>query len=119
MVLLGIAPEDSEKEIEYLVNKLVNLRMFTDSNGKMNLSLLDVKGELLIVSQFTLYGDCSTGRRPSFTNAALPELANKLYEKFVDKSKQLVEKVETGIFAAMMEVCLINDGPVTFVIDSQ
>lgn len=118
LVLLGVAPADSEKEVDYLLQKLLNLRIFTDPDGKMNLSLLDVKGELLVVSQFTLYGDCSTGRRPSFTPAAPPILANRLYEMFVEKAKKLVTKVQTGVFAAKMEVALVNDGPITFVIDS-
>ena len=118
LVLLGVSTEDSEKDAQYLVDKIINLRIFEDADDKMNLSLLDVKGELLVVSQFTLYGDVRKGRRPSFINAAPPETANKLYEFFVTESRKQIEKVETGQFQAMMDVELVNDGPVTILIDS-
>ena len=109
---------DSEEKIEYVVDKTINLRIFEDENGKMNLSLKDVGGELLVVSQFTLYGDCRKGKRPSFTNAARPEVATPLYEEFVQKSKDQDIVVQTGQFGAHMMVDLINDGPVTMLLDS-
>lgn len=118
-VLLGIGQEDSEKDIEYLAEKIINLRVFEDSSGKMNLSLLDVNGELLIVSQFTLYGDCRKGKRPSYDKAARPEIADGIYNKFVDYCKQYGIKVQTGKFQAMMMVEIQNDGPVTLLIDSK
>ncbi|CAN5319813.1 D-tyrosyl-tRNA(Tyr) deacylase [soil metagenome] len=118
LVLLGISGEDTEKEAHYLLEKTLNLRMFEDADGKMNLSLLDIKGELLVVSQFTLYGDTRKGRRPSFIEAAKPEKADKLYNFFVSEAKKQVEKVATGRFQAMMDVELVNDGPVTILIDS-
>lgn len=118
LVLLGVSNQDSEKDATYLVEKTLNLRIFEDADGKMNLSLLDVKGELLVVSQFTLYGDARKGRRPSFIDAAQPEKANQLYEFFVSETRKQVEKVETGRFQAMMDVELINDGPVTILLDS-
>ncbi len=118
LVLLGISGDDTEKEAVYILEKMVNLRIFEDAEGKMNLSLLDIKGELLVVSQFTLYGDARKGRRPSFTQAAVPEKANALYEFFVAEAGKQVTKLETGQFQAMMKVESINDGPVTILLDS-
>ena len=117
LVLLGIGPEDTESEADFLVQKLIKLRIFEDENGKMNLALKDVSGELLIVSQFTLYADCSGGNRPSFVNAAKPEKANELYEYFIKKCKEENIKVEHGIFGADMKVELLNDGPVTIILE--
>ncbi|MCP4401342.1 MAG: D-tyrosyl-tRNA(Tyr) deacylase [bacterium] len=117
-VLLGVAKGDAEKEAEYLANKLVNLRIFEDADGKMNLSLPDVGGELLVVSQFTLLGDCRKGRRPGFSQAAPPNEADRLYLYFVEQVRARDVHVETGQFQAMMQVKIFNDGPVTFVIDS-
>lgn len=117
LVLLGVGPEDTKNEADFLVQKLIKLRIFEDENGKMNLSLKDVNGELLIVSQFTLYADCSGGNRPSFVNAAKPEKANELYEYFIRKCEEQDIKVEHGIFGADMQVELLNDGPVTIIID--
>ena len=117
LVLLGVGPEDTKNEADFLVQKLIKLRIFEDDNGKMNLSLKDVNGELLIVSQFTLYADCSGGNRPSFVNAAKPEKANELYEYFIRKCEEQDIKVEHGIFGADMQVELLNDGPVTILID--
>lgn len=118
-VLLGVGQEDSEKDIEYLAEKIINLRVFEDSNQKMNLSLRDVSGELLIISQFTLYGDTRKGKRPSYDKAARPEGAEVMYNKFVDYCKQYDIKVQTGKFQAMMMVEIQNDGPVTLLIDSK
>jgi len=119
LVLLGVSGEDSEKEAIYLLEKIINLRIIEDDDGKMNLSLLDIKGELLVVSQFTLYGDARRGRRPSFIRAAAPEKANSLYEFFVAEARKQIGKVETGRFQAMMDVELVNDGPVTILLDSE
>jgi len=119
LVLLGVSNRDSEKDADHLVEKTLNLRVFEDDDGKMNLSLLDTGGGLLVVSQFTLYGDTRRGRRPSFIDAAAPDEANRLYEYFVDECRKRIDKVETGRFQAMMDVELVNDGPVTILIDSE
>jgi len=118
LIFLGIGKEDTEENIEYLVRKVSELRMFEDDKGKMNLSAIDAGAEFLIVSQFTLLGDCTKGRRPSFDKAASPEIAEKLYKSFVLKLREQNFKVETGEFRAMMDVALVNDGPVTFIIES-
>ncbi|PYP87066.1 MAG: D-tyrosyl-tRNA(Tyr) deacylase [Blastocatellia bacterium AA13] len=118
LVLIGIAGSDAEKDADYLAEKIVHLRIFEDEIGKMNLSLLDKCGAMLVVSQFTLYGDATRGRRPSFTAAARPELANVLYEYFVNRVRSYGVQVETGIFQAMMKVRLVNEGPVTILLES-
>jgi D-aminoacyl-tRNA deacylase len=118
-VLLGICKGDNSEDIKYLKDKILNLRIFPDEEGKLNLSLLDIKGELLIISQFTLYGDCRKGRRPNFMEAMPGEQSNLLYEQFVEECKKEVVKVETGVFGAKMEVEIVNDGPVTLLIDSK
>lgn len=118
LVLIGIAPEDNKETADYLVKKLINLRVFEDENEKMNLSIKDIDGELLIVSQFTLYADCSHGNRPSFVNAAKPKYANELYEYFVQECKKYnIKKINTGKFGADMQVFLQNDGPVTIILE--
>ena len=118
LVLLGVHRDDAEAQAEKLAAKVVELRCFTDDAGKMNLSCRDVDGEVLVVSQFTLYGDCRKGRRPSYTDAAPPEKANALYEYFVGQLRALgVRKVATGEFGAMMSVSLVNEGPVTLIVD--
>ena len=119
LVLLGVHKEDDPSKIPWLSQKLLHLRMFSDEHGKMNLSLMDIRGEILIVSQFTLYAQCSEGRRPDFFSAAAPSLAETLYQQFITAVKSSDLKVETGIFGADMEVSLINDGPVTFIIDGK
>ena len=113
LILLGVAPDDTKEKADAMVKKITKLRIFEDENEKMNLSIRDIKGELLVVSQFTLYADCSGGNRPSFINAAKPDLANELYEYFVGKCKEVIPVVQTGIFGAHMEVSLLNNGPVT------
>ena len=113
MVLVSICNSDTKEIADKLINKLIHLRIFEDENGKSNLSVQDIHGNLLIISQFTLYADCSGGNRPSFVNAAKPDLANELYEYFVKKSKENIPVVQTGVFGAHMEVSLINNGPVT------
>ena len=118
LVFLGVAQEDTLADIDYMANKIANLRIFEDDQGRMNLSILDIDGEALVVSQFTLYGDCRKGRRPSFIAAGRPEKADPLYQEFMDKISQLGVPVKAGIFQAMMDVELINDGPVTMLLDS-
>ncbi|WP_294384961.1 D-aminoacyl-tRNA deacylase [uncultured Clostridium sp.] len=117
-VLLGISKEDTEEDMKYIKDKIVNLRVFSDENDKMNLSLLDIKGELLLISQFTLYGDARKGRRPNFMNALGGEEAKKFYDKFIEMMKETGLKVQTGIFGADMKVDIKNDGPVTILLDS-
>jgi D-tyrosyl-tRNA(Tyr) deacylase len=117
VVLAGFAPGDTDATVQWMAEKVAGLRVFGDAEGKMNLALADVGGELLVVSQFTLYGDTQKGRRPSFIDAALPNVAEPLYEKFVAALRGLGVKVETGRFGAMMDVELVNDGPVTLVIE--
>ncbi len=118
LILLGVGPEDTEKECRYLAEKCLGLRIFEDENGKMNLGLEAVGGEVLVVSQFTLYGNCRKGRRPSFTEAASPELGNALYEKFLDICDELGYPPQHGQFGADMKVQSVNDGPVTLILDT-
>ena len=118
-VLLGVAPDDTNDDADYLAHKIAALRILDDSEGRMNLSLKDVEGELLVVSQFTLYGDVRRGLRPSWSDAAPPEVAEPLYEYFVKKCRELIVRVETGSFRKMMLVELVNDGPVTLMLDSR
>lgn len=117
LVLLGVTHTDTKETADYLVSKLCKLRVFEDENEKMNLNINDVNGELLIVSQFTLYADCTGGNRPSFINAAKPEYANELYEYFCNKCKETGINVQKGIFGADMKVSLLNDGPVTIILE--
>lgn len=118
LILLGVAREDSEADAEYLAGKIANLRIFEDSGGKLNRSLIETGGEMLIVSQFTLLGDCRKGRRPSFVAAADPLKATELYEFFIEKIRGFNIPVQTGQFRAMMDVALINSGPVTLILDT-
>ena len=118
LVFLGISKEDTENDITYIADKLTGLRIFEDEDEKMNNSVVDINGELLIISQFTLYGDCRKGRRPSFDGAMRPPMAEEMYEKFVDYVKKSGLKTETGKFGADMKVELLNDGPVTIILDS-
>ena len=118
VVLIGVATVDSHKDADYLADKLIHLRIFSDNNGKMNLSAMDVGAGLLLVSQFTLYGDCRKGRRPGFDSAAPPEQARELYQYFVNKVRQSGLVTQTGVFQAHMEVELTNDGPVTLMLES-
>lgn len=117
LVLFGAGVGDTKEQADFLVEKLCNLRVFADENHKMNLSIKDIDGELLVVSQFTLYADCKKGNRPSFINAAPPEEADELYKYFMDKCKNLVRNVQKGIFGADMKVSLLNDGPVTIILE--
>jgi D-tyrosyl-tRNA(Tyr) deacylase len=119
LVLLGVARDDETADGDYLANKIVHLRIFEDDQGKMNRSLFEIKGEMLVVSQFTLLGDCRKGRRPSFIAAAEPETANRLYECFVEAVRRQNIEVQTGRFQAMMAVSLVNDGPVTLILESR
>ncbi|MBN1932001.1 MAG: D-tyrosyl-tRNA(Tyr) deacylase [Desulfobacterales bacterium] len=119
LVLLGVAQEDTRRNADYLANKITGLRIFEDDNGKMNRSLLDIGAQMLVVSQFTLLGDCLKGRRPSFVKAAPPDHAKELYEYFVNQVQQKGISVQTGQFGAMMDVMLINDGPVTLIVESK
>jgi len=119
LVLIGVAAGDESSDADYLADKIVHLRIFEDDKGKMNRSLIETKGEMLIVSQFTLLADCIRGRRPSFTNAAPPEKAEQLYQYFIEQVRRVGVGVKTGIFRAMMDVGLINDGPVTIIIESR
>lgn len=118
-VLLGVGVGDTEREAEWLAEKIVNLRIFEDENDKLNLSLADVDGEMLIVSQFTLYGDCRKGRRPAFVDAAPPDEGRRLYEYFVERVKSLGVRTACGVFQAHMSVKIMNDGPVTLILDTR
>ena len=118
LVLIGVTHTDTKETADYLAKKLCNLRIFEDENEKMNLGLKDIQGELLLVSQFTLYGDCARGNRPSFTEAAKPDFANELYEYFCDQCEKVYDfKVQKGIFGANMQISLVNDGPVTILLE--
>jgi len=119
VVLLGIARDDTKDDADYLVSKIIALRVFDDAEGRMNVSVKDIAGGLLIVSQFTLYGDVRRGLRPSWSDAAAPEIAEPLYDYFVDSSRKLLGRVETGSFRKTMQVELVNDGPVTILLDSR
>ncbi len=119
VILLGIADNDTEEDALFLAGKCANLRIFSDREGKFNLSCLEEKGEILVISQFTLYGDTRKGRRPSFIHAAPPEISEPLYRKFIDKLKKMDLKVEEGVFGAMMKVKIYNDGPVTLMVESK
>ena len=117
LVLFGVGKGDTKEQADFLAEKLCNLRVFNDENKKMNLSIKDINGELLIVSQFTLYADCKKGNRPSFVKAEEPKIANELYEYFINECKKYVKKVENGIFGANMQLSLLNAGPVTIILE--
>ena len=119
LVFLGVSDDDTDKDLKWLADKIIGLRIFEDENEKMNFSLQDIDGELLIISQFTLFGNCKKGRRPDFTSAGKPEFAKCMYEKFVDYCSSFIKRTESGIFGADMKVDLENDGPVTLIIDSK
>ena len=119
VILLGVSGDDTEKDVRYLADKITHLRIFADDEDKMNLSLHDIQAEMLIVSQFTLYGDCRKGRRPSYSRAANPIAAKRLYQSFIDAMQNYEIRVATGEFQAMMEVNIVNDGPVTILLDSK
>jgi D-tyrosyl-tRNA(Tyr) deacylase len=119
LVLLGVGHEDTKKDADTLVNKIIHLRIFEDGHGKMNISLKDVNGQLLVVSQFTLMGDCKKGRRPSFVQAARPDKAKALYEYFIENARKKGVDTQSGVFQAMMDVTLINHGPVTLILDTK
>lgn len=118
-VLIGVSNEDTPEIADKMIKKLICMRIFEDENGKTNLSLADVNGSLLLISQFTLYADCKKGNRPSFINAGNPELANSLYEYIIEKCREQVSNVQTGQFGADMKISLVNDGPFTIVLDSE
>lgn len=118
LVLLGVHADDDAGDVAYLADKVINLRIFPDDQGKMNRSLVDIGGEMLVVSQFTLYGDCRKGRRPSYSTAAPPDKADRLYQDFIAEVRRLGVNVATGRFQAMMRVALVNDGPVTLIVES-
>ncbi len=119
LVLLGVETDDTRKDADFLVEKIINLRIFEDETGKMNISLKDAEGEMMVVSQFTLLGDSRKGRRPSYVRAAPPEKANELYTRFVERARELGIVTQTGVFQAMMEVSLVNQGPVTLSLDTR
>lgn len=119
LLFLGIGKGDEDKDLKYLVDKVLGLRIFSDDEGKMNLSLEDVEGEILIISQFTLYGDVRKGKRPSFSNSSSPEIGEAYYKQFIEEVRSRGIKAETGVFGADMDIELINDGPVTILLDSE
>ena len=119
MVLIGISENDTKEIADKMIKKMIGLRIFEDENGKTNISLKDVSGELLLISQFTLYADCKKGNRPSFINAGKPDMANEMYEYIIEQCKKEIPNVQTGIFGADMQISLINDGPFTIVLDSE
>lgn len=119
LVLLGIHKEDNTSQIEWLINKLIHLRIFEDEMGKMNRSIKEIGGQILVVSQFTLYGNCQNGRRPDFIQAAPPALAQPLYQQFIEQLSHEMGQVQTGVFGAEMQISLINDGPVTFLLEPE
>ena len=118
LILLGIAKHDTEKDIEYLINKIIQLRIFNDNDDKMNLSIADINGDILVVSQFTLLANTKKGRRPSFIDSAKPDIAKKLYDLFIDRIEKYNLNIKTGQFGSMMDIELINSGPTTFILDS-